>query len=85
MGKYDKLAHRRASKVIKVVDASGAPVANTKMRLRQTNHEFLFGSGAFDINEFFLTDDPAVKAKMQERIDIWLELFNYGTPPVRIG
>ena len=66
MGKFDKVAHRRASKVVKVVDGNGAPVANTKMRLRQTNHEFLFGCGAFDINEYFLTDDSVVKANMQE-------------------
>ena len=85
MGKFDKLAHRRSGKVVKVVDASGTPIANTKMRLRQTNHEFLFGCGAFDINEYFLTDDPAVKAKMQERIDIWMELFNYGTLPFYLG
>ncbi len=85
MGQFDKVAHRRASKVVKVVDANEAPVANTKMRLRQTNHEFLFGCGAFDINEYFLTDDPAVKANMQERIDIWLELFNYGTLPFYLG
>lgn len=85
MGKFDKVAHRRASKVVKVVDAKGVPVANTKMRLRQTNHEFLFGCGAFDINEYFLTDDPAVKANMQERIDIWMELFNYGTLPFYLG
>ena len=85
MGQFDKVAHRRASKVVKVTDANGAPIANTKMRLRQTNHEFLFGCGAFDINEYFLNDDPAVKAKMQERIDIWLELFNYGTLPFYLG
>ena len=85
MGKFDKVSHRRASKVVKVVDANGEPMANTKIRLRQTNHEFLFGCGAFDINEFFLTDDPAVKAIMQERIDIWMELFNYGTLPFYLG
>ena len=85
MGQFDKVAHRRASKVVKVVDANGSPIANTKMRLRQTNHEFLFGCGAFDINEYFATDDPAVKANMQERIDIWMELFNYGTLPFYLG
>ncbi len=85
MGKFDKVAHRRASKVVKVVDANGAPVANTKMRLRQTKHKFLFGCGAFDINEYFATDDPVVKANMQERIDIWMELFNYGTLPFYLG
>jgi len=85
MGKFEQLSHRRASKVVKVVDAAGLPVVNTKMRLRQTKHEFLFGCGAFDINEFFLTDDPAVKTNMQERIDIWMELFNYGTLPFYLG
>ena len=44
----DKLSHRKASRVIRVVDACGKPVANQNVRLQLKNHEFLFGCGAFE-------------------------------------
>jgi len=41
-------AHRKAKSTLRIIDESGNPVANLRMNLRQTNHEFLFGCGAFD-------------------------------------
>lgn len=85
MGNFERLAHRRAGKVVRVTDKSGAPIANTRFRLRQVNHEFLFGCGAFDIQEYFETKDEVRKTVLKERMDIWLELFNYGTLPFYWG
>ena len=85
MGNYEKLAHRRAGRVIKVVDAAGNAVANKKLRLRQTNHAFLFGCGAFDINAHFEFDNPEFKKITAERMDLWTDVFNYGTLPFYWG
>ncbi len=71
------LEHRKATVALRVVDATGNPVAGRKLRLDQTSHDFLFGSGAFDAiprtNEH--KDDPFFR----DRMDKWLRLFNYGT------
>ena len=69
--------HRRANAVIRVLDASGRPVANRKLRLEQTTHDFLFGCGAFDAIPYAngKGDDPLYKDRMEK----WLRLFNYGT------
>ena len=69
--------HRRATAVIRVLDASGRPVANRKLRLEQTTHDFLFGCGAFDAIPYAngKGDDPLYKDRMEK----WLRLFNYGT------
>ncbi len=85
MNSYGKLSHRRAKQHIRVMDQQGNPIANASLKLTQTGHAFLFGCGAFDLNEFFLTDKPEVKAVMQERMDIWTDLFNYGTLPFYLG
>ena len=85
MDKYEKTAHRRAATVIRVVDKDGNPLAGKKLRFTQTNHEFLFGCGAFDLNEFYATTDPVRKTFLQERIDLWTDLFNYGTLPFYPG
>lgn len=85
MGNYEKTTHRRTSKVVRVVDESGNPLTGKKLRFTQTNHEFLFGCGAFDFNEFYATTDSERKAFLQERIDLWTDLFNYGTLPFYLG
>ena len=87
MKKYENLAHRRANSVLRVTDEQGNPLARTKLRLRQTRHEFLFGCGAFD----FLAYTEAAKdcgktcASLEERIQKWLALYNYGTLPFYWG
>lgn len=85
MGQFDKVAHRRAKRSIRVVDGNGNPIAGARLQLKQVGHEFLFGCGAFDINEYFATQDPARKAFLQERVDIWTDLYNYGTLPFYLG
>ncbi len=85
MGKFEKVLHRRAKRTLRIVDNQGNPVANAKLQFKQTKHAFLFGCGAFDINEFFATKDPERKALLQERVDLWTDLFNYGTLPFYWG
>ena len=69
--------HRRATATLRVVDAAGRPVAGRRLRIDQTEHDFLFGSGAFDAIPYAngKQDDPFFR----DRMDKWLRLFNYGT------
>ena len=85
MTNYEKVAHRRAKKVLRVVDSQGMPIKSTTLQLKQTNHKFLFGWGSFDFNAYFSTEDPEKKAFFKERMDIWMKLFNYGTLPFYLG
>ena len=85
MNKFEKVAHRRAGKTLRVTDLSGNPLKNTKLQLKQVKHAFLFGCGAFDINSYFETEDADKKAMYQERMDLWFDLFNYGTLPFYWG
>lgn len=85
MSNFEKVAHRRAKKSVRVVDLQGNPMANVKMRFKQTKHAFLFGCGAFDINAYFSTEDPVQKAMYKERLDLWFDVFNYGTLPFYWG
>lgn len=41
-------SHRKSHSTLRIIDEQGNPIANRRMNLRQTNHEFLFGCGAFD-------------------------------------
>ncbi len=85
MDKYEKVAHRRARKAVRVVDAQGKPLADSRLQLKQKKHAFLFGCGAFDIHSYFATEDESKKAVYKERMDLWFDLFNYGTLPFYWG
>lgn len=85
MTNYEKIAHRRAKKALRITDASGAPLANTTLRLKQTNHKFLFGWGSFDFSAHFAIPNPEMKEFFAKRMKIWMELFNYGTLPFYLG
>ena len=83
----DKLAHRKASRVLRIVDANGKPAANQTVRLQLKNHEFLFGCGAFESLPYTNAPhkDEAFAARMEDRMAKWLGLFNYGTLPFYWG
>ena len=70
------ISHRKASAKIRVIGKNGQAAANTKVHINQINHEFLFGCGAFDTLQL---------PQSQERMEKWLELFNYGTLPFYWG
>ena len=81
----DQLKHRKAEARLQLLNPDSTPAANCPVRIDQISHEFLFGCGAFDAVELMRTQDEARKAFIQERLNKWLKLFNYGTLPFYWG
>ncbi len=90
------LQHRKAEKKIKIVGTDGKAIANAEVKYLQKNHKFLFGCGAFDSlpatapdddgkTEYHLGKDLPDKAIFKDRVDKWLQVFNYGTIPFYWG
>lgn len=87
------LSHRKATCKVQVVDANGKALANAKVHINQTNHEFLFGYGAFDFLSYVMADKgffkiPGIENPKEffgDRVNKWLEIFNYGTLPFYWG
>ena len=85
-------SHRKLSAKIRIVDESGKAITRAIVKYKLTNHEFLFGCGAFDfvpyctdmpadLLKFFTETKTANRGFYEERCNRWLELFNYGTLP----
>jgi len=86
MRQTNELNHRMGSKTMKLVDASGNPLAGKEVVFNQTNHQFLFGCGAFDAVEVANKSVPADRlAFLEEKMDRFLEVFNFGTLPFYWG
>ena len=85
MVKNDKLEHRKAQCKLRIVDEQGNVVAGTRLAFRQTNHEFLFGCGAFDFVPYTNSADQEAVGFLKDRVDKWLALYNYGTLPFYLG
>jgi endo-1,4-beta-xylanase len=86
MGQSNQFAHRLASKTIKLVDASGVPVAGKEVALKQTNHKFLFGCGIFDAIDVANKNVPADRLAFQEeKLNKFLDVFNSATLPFYWG
>ena len=81
----DQLKHRKAEARLQLLNPDSTPAANCPVWIDQISHQFLFGCGAFDAVELMRTQDEAHKAFIQERLDKWLKLFNYGTLPFYWG
>ena len=88
--------HRKASRMLRLTDRSGNPLNNAKLEYRLVNHEFLFGSGAFDSLpatahgsfghiDFYQDRINPDQGFYQDRMEKWLKLFNYGTIPFYWG
>lgn len=79
------IKERKSTCNIQFFDKDGSPLKNAKININQTNHEFLFGWGAFD----FVAATNSTKKEEQEffqnRVNKWLEIFNYGTLPFYWG
>ncbi|MCR4648583.1 MAG: endo-1,4-beta-xylanase [Lachnospiraceae bacterium] len=75
------LSHRKVSKNIQFKDAAGNILANTEIKIKQTNHEFLFGCGAFDFMPYVMKGEENFK----QITESWLEIFNYATLPFYWG
>ena len=81
----NQLEHRRAAARLQILNPDGTAAANREVRIDQTSHQFLFGCGAFDFVPMLKTQDEDRKAFLQQRMDLWLGLFNYGTLPFYWG
>lgn len=92
------LSHRKATAKVQIIGKDGKPVANTKVTVNQINHEFLFGCGAFEtlpyVNGLTVHNGTGAVTKkgqgmshevLEDRMNKWLELFNYGTLPFYWG
>ena len=75
--------HRMASAALRVLDASGRPAANRRLRVEQQSHDFLFGCGAFD--SIPLANEKSGDPFWQDRMEKWFHLLNYGTLPFYWG
>ena len=74
-------AHRKVKKKIRFADAQGKALSGQQIRIRQTNHAFLFGCGAFDFMPYVVRG----RENYKELTDRWLEVFNYATLPFYWG
>lgn len=90
------LTHRKAVQRICFVDKEGNALSNTPVKIKLINHQFLFGSGAFDFLpatdegdmgdiDFYHDKNIPPKSFFKDRVDKWLEVFNYGTLPFYWG
>ena len=75
------IQHRKVTKRILFKDGAGNPLANKEIKVRQQNHEFLFGCGGFDFIPYVMKGDEEYK----EVTEGWLEIFNYATLPFYWG
>ena len=78
-------AHRKGNARVQLLLPDGTPAAGRAVSVDQVSHRFLFGCGAFDSVQLMKTEDPKEKAFLQERMDKWFALFNYGTLPFYWG
>ncbi len=79
------LDYRKAKCKLFIVDEQGKPIAKKRIRVEQTNHEFLFGCGAFDTLPYVNGAKPEKLPFLKDRIDKWMDVYNYGTIPFYWG
>lgn len=90
------VSHRCSTAKVRIVDKQGNPVAGKKVRFELKSHEFLFGCGGFDaimlnsdlpqgMLSFYDGDEKKAKAFFQDRMDKWVQVFNYATIPFYWG
>lgn len=89
-------AHRKQKAVVRLLK-DGKPVPNADIRLAMKRHAFLFGCGAFesinrtpaaceDEKSSYKTAGTEQEAQFyRDRMEMWLELFNFGTLPFYWG
>ncbi len=79
------LNHRKAQKRMQILNPDGTPAAHQTVLIDQISHQFLFGCGAFDAVALAKTQNETERNMLTERLNKWLELFNYGTLPFYWG
>ena len=82
----DRLEHRKGKAVLHFQDREGKPLAGKAVEVRQKKQEFLFGCNAFDTLELCRENlDGQRREILQERMELWLDLFNFATLPFYWG
>ena len=79
------LSHRKSKARLRIVRADGTAASNSKVTVKQTSSEFLFGCGGFDAVAMYAVPDEALKAKFRARMEKWATLFNFATLPFYWG
>ena len=77
--------HRMATMKLHLRRADGTPIVGQTIKADQVSSKFLFGCGCFDAVDLFGTEDPKEKAFLEQRLEHWRKLFNYGTLPFYWG
>lgn len=67
--------YRKGDGRITVTDENGEPIANAKIKLTQTSHEFRFGAN------IFMLDELETEEKNEKYKKYFAELFNMATLP----
>lgn len=92
-----KIESRKTKKRVQFLSADEKPLANAKVNANLVNHEFLFGCGAFEALHYTNTSGNHAgnltgasekivdQSVLDDRMNKWLELFNYGTLPFYWG
>ncbi len=65
--------YRTAEVTLTITDATGKPLPNANVTVKQVRHKFLFGSNIFGLN---LKDDSALQKGYQQR---YVDLLNFAT------
>lgn len=92
----NSLAHRKAEQRVHFKDREGNSISDTSVNVKLVNHKFLFGCGAFDSLPataeedngniaFYQDKDMPDKSFYEDRMNKWLQVFNYGTLPFYWG
>ena len=81
----EQFEHRQAYARLQILNPDGVPAANSSIRVDQTSHQFLFGCGAFDAVNMMKAQNEEQRLLLQDRMNKWLSLFNYGTLPFYWG
>lgn len=77
--------HRKAKCKLHMIDEQENVLSNVKLQCKQTNHEFLFGCGGFDMLPYCNEPKKEDLPFLEDRVNKWLDLYNYATLPFYWG
>jgi len=78
--------HRKSSTVVQLKDINNNVLSNTKVKVKLSNHKFLFGCGGFDTLGMVSTPKGSeINELFTKRVEKWLEVYNYATLPFYWG
>lgn len=82
----DPYAARKSTVTLRIIHSNGAPVKHSAVHAELTNHEFLFGTGAFFTLPLTDPSTPPEKLAFLEKVfSEWKQTFNYATLPFYLG